>query len=51
MKTGKSNNNLKNRSLSKYQISFEIILSALELRRDLLFAHFHKIQDHFKLNC
>ena len=51
MKTCKLNNDLKNRNLSKIQISFEIILSALELRRDLLFAHFHKIQDHFKLNC
>ena len=42
MKTSKLNNDLKNRSLSKYQISFEIILSALELRRDFLFEHFHK---------
>ena len=51
MKTGKLNNDLKNRSLSKYQISFERILSALEFRRGFLFEHFHKIQDHFKLNC
>ena len=51
MKTGKLNNDFKNRSLSKYQISLKIILSVLELKRDLLFEHLYKIQDHFKLNC
>ena len=47
MKTVKLNNNLKNRSLSKDQISLKKILSPLEFRRDLLIEHLHKIQDHF----
>ena len=51
MKTGKLNNDFKNRSLPKYQISLKIILLALKLKRDLLFEHLYKNQDHFKLNC
>ena len=47
MKTGKLNNDFKNRSLSKDQISLKKILSPLEFRRDLLIEHLHKIQDHF----
>ncbi len=47
MKTVKLNNDLKNRSLSKDQISLKKILSPLEFRRDLLIEHLHKIQDHF----
>ena len=47
MKTVKLNNDFKNRSLSKDQISLKKILSPLEFRRDLLIEHLHKIQDHF----
>ena len=47
MKTVKLNNDLKNRSLSKDQISLKKILSPLKFRRDLLIEHLHKIQDHF----
>ena len=47
MKIVKLNNDLKNKSLSKDQISLKKILSPLEFRRDLLIEHLHKIQDHF----
>ena len=47
MSEDKFNNNFKSDTLAEDQILLEKILSSLDLRRDLLIEHLHKIQDYF----
>ena len=47
MSEDKFNNDFKSDTLAEDQILLEKILSPLDLRRDLLIEHLHKIQDHF----
>ena len=47
MSEDKFNNHFKSDTLAEDQILFEKILSPLDLRRDLLIEHLHKIQDYF----
>ena len=47
MSEDKFNNDFKSDTLAEDQILLEKILSPLDLRRDLLIEHLHKIQDYF----
>ena len=47
MSEKKFNNNFKSDTLTEDQFLLEKILSPLDLRRDLLIEHLHKIQDYF----
>ena len=47
MSEDKFNNHFKSDTLAEDQILLEKILSPLDLRRDLLIEHLHKIQDYF----
>ena len=47
MSENKFNNDFKSDTLTEDQILLEKILSPLDLRRDLLIEHLHKIQDYF----
>ena len=47
MSEDKFNNDFKSDTLTEDQILLEKILSPLDLRRDLLIEHLHKIQDYF----
>ena len=47
MSEDKLNNDFKSDTLVEDQILLEKILSPLDLRRDLLIEHLHKIQDYF----
>ena len=47
MSEDKFNNDFKSDTLAEDQILLEKILSPLELRRDLLIEHLHKIQDYY----
>ena len=47
MSENKFNNDFKSDTLKEDQILLEKILSPLDLRRDLLIEHLHKIQDYF----
>ena len=47
MSEDKFNNDFKSKTLTEDQILLEKILSPLDLRRDLLIEHLHKIQDYF----
>ena len=47
MSEDKFNNDFKSDTLAEDQILLEEILSPLDLRRDLLIEHLHKIQDYF----
>ena len=47
MSENKFNNDFKSDTLMEDQILLEKILSPLDLRRDLLIEHLHKIQDYF----
>ena len=47
MSEDKFNNDIKSDTLAEDQILLEKILSPLDLRRDLLIEHLHKIQDYF----
>ena len=47
MSEKKFNNDFKSDTLTEDQILLEKILSPLDLRRDLLIEHLHKIQDYF----
>ena len=47
MSEDKYNKDIKSKTITKDQILLEKILSPLDLRRDLLIEHLHKIQDHF----
>ena len=47
MSEDKFNKDIKSKTITKDQILLEKILSPLDLRRDLLIEHLHKIQDYF----
>ena len=47
MSEDKFNKDFKSKTITKDQILLEKILSPLDLRRDLLIEHLHKIQDYF----
>ena len=47
MSEDKYNKDIKSKTITKDQILLEKILSPLDLRRDLLIEHLHKIQDYF----
>ena len=47
MSEDKYNKDIKSETITKDQILLEKILSPLDLRRDLLIEHLHKIQDYF----
>ena len=47
MSEDKYNIDIKSKTITKDQILLEKILSPLDLRRDLLIEHLHKIQDYF----